>query len=58
MEESMDVAKNNVGEVGNNYLKNRHFLYKMSLNEIVGISAYMAEKAWPIMTYLLLMFGQ
>jgi hypothetical protein len=54
----MDVAKNNVGEVGNNYLKNRHFLYKMSLNEIVGISAYMAEKAWPIMTYLLLMFGQ
>jgi hypothetical protein len=45
VEDSMDVAKNNVAGVENNYLNNRHFLCKMSPNEIVGISAYMAEKA-------------
>lgn len=40
----MDVAKNNVAGVENNYLKNRHFLCKMSPDEIVGIGIYAAEK--------------
>jgi formamidopyrimidine-DNA glycosylase len=43
--DSMSVAKNNVAGVGNNYLKDHQFLCKMSPDEIVGISAYMAEKA-------------
>jgi hypothetical protein len=34
----MDVAKNNVAGVENNCLKNCQFLYKMSPDEIVGIS--------------------
>jgi hypothetical protein len=42
--DSMDVAKNNVAGIENIYLKNCQFLYKMSTDEIVGISAYMAEK--------------
>ena len=41
----MDVTKNNVGGIENNYLKNHQYLCKMSPDEIVGISAYMAEKA-------------
>ena len=42
--DSMDVAKDNVAGVWNNYLKDHQFLCKMSPNEIVGISAYMVEK--------------
>ena len=42
--DSMADAQNNVAVVENNYLKNRHFLCKMSPNEIDGISAYTAEK--------------
>lgn len=40
----MAVAQNNVAGVENNYLNNCQFLCKMSPDEIVGISAYMAEK--------------
>jgi hypothetical protein len=42
IEDSMDVAKNNVSGVGNNYLKDHQFLCKMSPNKIVGISANIA----------------
>lgn len=48
----MTVAQNNVAGVENNYLKNRHFLCKMSPDEIFGISEYMAEKAQPILENL------
>ena len=44
VEDSMASAQNNVAEVENNYLRNRKFLCKMFPDEIVGISAYMAEK--------------
>ena len=54
----MYFAKNYVAGVGNNYLKNRHFLYKISPDEIVGIGVYMAEKALSILACLQLMFGQ
>jgi hypothetical protein len=40
-------AKNNDAGVENNYLRNRKFLCKMSPDEIVGISAYIAEKGCP-----------
>jgi hypothetical protein len=40
----MYFAKNDVAGVENNYLRNRQFLCKMSPDEKVGISAYMAEK--------------
>jgi hypothetical protein len=43
----MDVAKNNVAGIENNYLKNRYFSCKMSHDEIVGIRAYMAENVCP-----------
>ena len=42
VEDSMAVAQNNIAGVENNYLKNRQFLCKMSPDEIVGISAYIA----------------
>jgi hypothetical protein len=43
--DSMADAQNNVAGVENNYLKDRHFLCKMSPDEKVGISEYTAEKA-------------
>jgi hypothetical protein len=43
-EDSMHFAKNNVGGIENNYLKNHDFLYKMSPDDIVGNSVYMSEK--------------
>jgi hypothetical protein len=42
IEDSMDVAKNNVVGVWNNYLKDRQFLCKISPDEIFGISANIA----------------
>jgi hypothetical protein len=41
----MADAQNNVVGIGNNYLKDHQVLCIMSPDEIVGISAYMAEKA-------------
>ena len=54
----MYVAKNSLVGSENYYLKNRHFLYKISPDEIVGISVYMAGKALSILAYPQLMFGQ
>jgi hypothetical protein len=39
----MDVVKNNIAGVENNYLKDHLFLCKMSSDEIFGISAYIKE---------------
>ena len=49
----MTVAKNNVVGVENNRLKNPQFLYKMSSDEIVGISAYIAKKFRTPLSYLI-----
>jgi hypothetical protein len=40
VEDSMDVAKNNVAGVENNCLRNRQFLCKISHDKIVRISVY------------------
>ncbi len=48
----MDFAKNNVAGVENNYLKNRYFFCKMSPDEIVGISAYIAGEVLSILENL------
>ena len=50
-------AKNNDAGVENNYLRNRKFLCKMSPDEIVGISAYMAEKTYWIVPQKLVQFS-
>jgi hypothetical protein len=43
----MSVAQDYVAGVENNYLKSRHFLCKISPNEIVRISEYMVENVCP-----------
>jgi hypothetical protein len=52
VEDSMYVAENNVGGIKNNYLNDHQFLFIMSPDEIVVISAYMAEKVYPILANL------